>query len=149
MRHIKRLLALGMLPVSVDYRLCPEVTLEAGALADSVDAIAWARTLPPSQASRSPVDIATAENRLAVVGWSVGGHLGMTAVATCGRAGVKPPDAIVAFYAPSDYEDDCEFCSFTLFQENIEMEYILSKTDWALPTHSPSGKLAERNITNG
>lgn len=84
------------------------MSLEAGALVDAVGAIAWARG--PSLASSSSQAAQHVDpDRLAVVGWSVGGHLGMTAVAACARAGVRPPDAVVAFYAPSDFEDDCEF----------------------------------------
>ncbi|TPX12643.1 uncharacterized protein E0L32_000820 [Thyridium curvatum] len=104
MRHVKRLLALGFLPISIDYRLCPEVNLVNGALADAVDAIAWARgpLLPTLPQSGRHVD----SEKLAVVGWSVGGHLGMTAAGSCAAAGVRPPDAVVAFYAPSNFEDD-------------------------------------------
>jgi hypothetical protein len=42
-KHIKMLPKRGSLPVSFDYRLCPDTTLAEGPIADSVDALRWVR----------------------------------------------------------------------------------------------------------
>jgi acetyl esterase/lipase len=44
-------------------------------------------------------------SRVVVVGWSTGGHLAMTTAFTSIERGLSPPDAILAFYCPTDYED--------------------------------------------
>ncbi|KAJ4422348.1 Type I Iterative PKS [Gnomoniopsis sp. IMI 355080] len=98
------MLAAGFLPISVDYRLCPETTLPAGAMTDVRDALAWARNvLPQIQLSRS--DIRVDGNRVVAVGWSTGGHLALSLGFTAPAHGIRPPDATLAFYCPSDYED--------------------------------------------
>lgn len=38
------LLDAGFVPVSVDYRLCPETTLEEGPITDVRDALGWCAT---------------------------------------------------------------------------------------------------------
>lgn len=100
------LLRKGFLPVSLDYRLCPEVALSEGAMVDVCDALAWARTeLPhinlPRGATRLPID---GEN-VVVVGWSSGGQLAMSLAWTAPSRGLAPPAAALVFYAPTDYED--------------------------------------------
>ena len=40
-----------------------------------------------------------------VVGWSSGGHLAMTLGWTVPSLGIRAPDAVLAFYSPTDYED--------------------------------------------
>lgn len=96
----QKLLDAGFLPVSVDYRLCPEVPLADGPMADVRDALAWARTeLPGLRLARS--DIRVDGDRVVAVGWSTGGHLALSLAWTASR----PPEAILAFYCPTDYED--------------------------------------------
>ncbi|KAL4789762.1 hypothetical protein BDV19DRAFT_394754 [Aspergillus venezuelensis] len=96
--------SLGFLPVSIDYRLCPEMTLTDGPMRDVSDALAWARnTLPSLPLLCSNLRIDT--TRIVVVGWSTGGHLAMTTAFTSIEHGLTPPDAILAFYCPTDYED--------------------------------------------
>lgn len=41
------LLKSGFLPISVDYRLCPENTLPEGPMADVAEALAWIRNVLP------------------------------------------------------------------------------------------------------
>ncbi|KAI0531600.1 hypothetical protein GGR58DRAFT_508326 [Xylaria digitata] len=101
------LLAAGFLPVSIDYRLCPEVTITDGPMRDVCDAFYWARkTLPTMAISRR--DIRPDGDRVVAVGWSSGAHLAMSlgwTTSAQGVGGVRPPDAVLAFYGPSDYED--------------------------------------------
>jgi acetyl esterase/lipase len=45
--QVQWLLRDGFLPISVDYRLCPETNLSSGPIVDVADALVWAReTLP-------------------------------------------------------------------------------------------------------
>lgn len=95
------LLAHGVLPVSLDYRLCPEVNIADGAMTDARDAVVWARTtLPGLMADRR---IAIDPTRIVIVGWSTGGHLAMSTAWTLQSIGEPPPRAILSFYAPVDF----------------------------------------------
>ncbi|PSR79893.1 hypothetical protein BD289DRAFT_491583 [Coniella lustricola] len=98
------LLDAGFLPVSIDYRLCPETTLPEGPMTDARDALVWARTVLPKLHLRRP-DIRADGDRVVAVGWSTGGHLALSLGFTAGTAGVAPPNASLVFYCPSDYED--------------------------------------------
>ncbi|KAL4735137.1 hypothetical protein BDV11DRAFT_174131 [Aspergillus similis] len=96
--------SLGFLPVSIDYRLCPETTLIEGPMRDVSDAMAWARSTFCSLPLLCP-GLTVDPSRIVVVGWSTGGHLAMTTAFTSIERGLSPPDAILAFYCPTDYED--------------------------------------------
>ncbi|KAL2813644.1 hypothetical protein BDW59DRAFT_167452 [Aspergillus cavernicola] len=96
--------SLGFLPVSIDYRLCPETTLPEGPMRDVSDALIWARTTLPSLPLLCP-GLKVDPSRLVVVGWSTGGTLAMTTAFTSIERGLAPPNAILAFYCPTDYED--------------------------------------------
>ncbi|RYP63076.1 hypothetical protein DL770_009464 [Monosporascus sp. CRB-9-2] len=98
------LLKAGFLPVSVDYRLCPEVTLLEGPMRDVCDAFYWARKTLPTLMLNRP-DVRPDGNRVVAVGWSSGAHLAMTLGWTAQSLGIRPPDAVLAFYGPTDYED--------------------------------------------
>lgn len=100
----RMLLAAGFLPISIDYRLCPETTLPGGPMADVLDALAWARNMLPQLQLRRP-DVRADGDRVVAVGWSTGGHLALTLGFTAPALGIQPPDATLAFYCPSDYED--------------------------------------------
>ena len=98
------LLEAGFLPVSIDYRLCPETTLLEGPMHDVRTALFWARNTLPTLPLNRP-DIHPDGSRVVAVGWSTGGHLAMTLAWTAASADIAPPDAILAFYCPTDYED--------------------------------------------
>ena len=98
------LLAAGFLPVSIDYRLCPEVSLLEGPMEDSRDALKWARQVLPGLALQRP-DIKPDGDHVVSVGWSTGGHLAMTLAWTSAEVDIRPPEAILSFYSPTDYED--------------------------------------------
>lgn len=101
------LLEKGFLPVSIDHRLCPEVSLSEGPMVDVCDALAWARyELPHLKLQRSGVQIDG--DRVVVVGWSSGGQLAMSLAWTAPQRGLRPPEAILAFYCPTNYEDECK-----------------------------------------
>jgi acetyl esterase/lipase len=101
------LLAHNVLPVSIDYRLCPEISLIDGPIADTRDAYAWVQTGGLQAAVRSK-GIAVDAKRIVVIGWSTGGHLAMTTAWTSKDAGLKPPVAILSFYGPTDFESGGE-----------------------------------------
>ncbi|KAI2700986.1 transcriptional regulator family: Helix-turn-helix [Penicillium roqueforti] len=98
------LLDAGFLPISVDYRLCPEVSLSEGPMADVRDALGWVRRILPNIPLLRP-DIRPDGNQVVAIGWSTGGHLAMTLAFTAPAVGIAAPEAILAFYCPTDYED--------------------------------------------
>ncbi|KAL8883015.1 MAG: hypothetical protein Q9198_000074 [Flavoplaca austrocitrina] len=103
-QQTQTLLKTGFLPISIDYRLCPETTLVDGPMRDVCSAHEWARCILPSlQLKRT--DIRPDGDRVVAIGWSTGGHLAMTLAWTAPAAGVAAPNAILAFYCPTDYED--------------------------------------------
>lgn len=96
------LLQNNILPVSIDYRLCPEVNLIDGPMADTLDAYKWATTALPNLARAK--GIVVDPERVVLIGWSTGGHLAMTTAWTAKSAGMKLPSAILSFYGPTDFE---------------------------------------------
>ncbi|PMD39228.1 BcPKS19, polyketide synthase [Hyaloscypha variabilis F] len=100
------LLERGFIPVSIDHRLCPEVSLAEGPMVDVCDALEWARyELPYLKFQNSP-GLQIDGRRVVVIGWSSGGQLAMSLGWTAPQRGLKPPDAVLAFYSPTDYEDE-------------------------------------------
>jgi acetyl esterase/lipase len=106
-KQVKLLLEAGFLPVSIEYRFCPEINIIEGAMTDVCDALSWARNHLPTMPLDCP-GLQIDPSRVAVVGWSAGGHRAMTTAITTGLRGIQPPDAILAFYCPTDYESDCK-----------------------------------------
>jgi len=98
----QHLLANGLLPVSIDYRLCPEVSLIDGPMTDVCDAYHWTRSALPQIAARR--GLAVDPNKVVIVGWSTGGQLAMSIGWTAKMAGIPPPTAVLSFYAPVDFE---------------------------------------------
>ena len=101
------LLAHNILPVSIDYRLCPEINLIDGPITDVCDAYAWAQTDLQSVVKSKGILIDA--KRIVVIGWSTGGHLAMTTAWKSKEAGLTPPVAILSFYGPTDFESGGEF----------------------------------------
>lgn len=96
------LLQNGALPVSFDYRLCPEVNLIDGPITDIRDAYQWMQRELPSILHHHNIEVDP--TRIAVVGWSTGGHLAMTTAWTARALGIDPPRCILSFYGPIDFE---------------------------------------------
>ena len=95
------LLERGFLPVSINYRLCPETTLD-GTMEDILDNLKWIRSALPGIAQRRNLDIDP--SNIVAMGWSAGGHLAMSLGWKATQARIAPPSAVLAFYPPSDYE---------------------------------------------
>lgn len=106
-RQIQLLLDNRILPVAVDYRLCPETTILDGPLVDLSHAYAWLRnTLPSLKLTQTNTNGILDPTRAVVIGWSTGGTLAMSLAWTSIPRGIPPPDAILVFYCPTDYEDE-------------------------------------------
>ena len=99
------LLKKGFLPVSLDYRLCPEAPLMDGPMVDVCDALAWAHDRLPKIKFPNNPGLQIDGERVVVVGWSSGGQLAMSLAWTAPARRLRPPEAILAFYAPTNYED--------------------------------------------
>lgn len=108
-RQTQLLVQHGFVAVSIDYRLCPEINILDGPMTDVCDALRWARDDLPKLKLQCP-GLRVDGEKVVVVGWSTGGHLAMTLAWTALQRGVKPPEAILAFYCPTDYEAPC-LCS--------------------------------------
>ncbi|GAB1312718.1 Polyketide synthase [Madurella fahalii] len=98
----RHLLANGFLPVGIDYRLCPEVTLTDGPIADVCSAYAWTKTSLAQIAASLGFTVDAA--KVVAIGWSSGGHLAVSLGWTAREAGLEPPAAVLSFYAPYDFE---------------------------------------------
>ncbi|KAL0938143.1 beta-ketoacyl synthase [Colletotrichum truncatum] len=98
------MLGMGFLPVSLDHRLCPESRLAEGPMVDVCDALEWAQKTLPSITLRN-TNIKPDPDNIVVVGWSSGGQLALSTGWTAPERGLRPPNAILAFYCPTDYED--------------------------------------------
>lgn len=65
--------------------------------------------------------------RIAVVGWSTGGHLAMTTAWTAKALGISPPRSIISFYGPIDFESGGKISStpyeLTLFSSGCDMVF--------------------------
>lgn len=109
----------GLLPVSIDYRLCPEVSLLQGPMVDVCNALRWARHRLPNLKLACP-GLKIDGERVVVIGWSSGGHLAMTLGWTARLQNIRPPEAILGFYCPTDYEADCKkFISTSLLRIRV------------------------------
>lgn len=100
------LLEKGFLPVSLDHRLCPEVSLVDGPMVDIRDGLYWARHELPSIVAARRSGLQVDGEKVVVVGWSSGGQLAMSLAWTAPERGLRPPEAILAFYCPTNYEDE-------------------------------------------
>ncbi|KAI5917885.1 BcPKS16, polyketide synthase [Camillea tinctor] len=127
----RHLIRNGLLPVSIDYRLCPEVNINDGPMTDVCDAYRWAQEVLPEIALEFGVQVDP--RRVAVVGWSTGGQLAMSLGWTAEASGLPPPAAVLSFYAPVDFEsgelDNSNFMA-TLPEPELTLERIIE----ALPS---------------
>ncbi|KAF2258973.1 ketoacyl-synt-domain-containing protein [Lojkania enalia] len=114
------LLTNGFLPVSIDYRLCPEVSVHAS-ISDVASALQWARNILPTLDLEIP-NLHISSEKVAVIGWSTGGTLALQLGYAAERQGVRPPDATLAFYCPSNFED--AFWTQPNFPENTNEDTL-------------------------
>ena len=99
------LLENGILPVSVDYRLCPETTILEGPMSDVSTAYAWVLNTLPSLLEKNSSKVNLVPGKALVIGWSTGGTLAMSLAWTSVPKGLPAPLGVLAFYCPTDYED--------------------------------------------
>lgn len=77
--HIQQLIDFGFVVVSVNYRLCPTISLFDGPVTDALDAYAWARTTLLARL-REDHDIKVDGDRIVALGHSCGGTLALLLV---------------------------------------------------------------------
>ncbi|KAL9031279.1 MAG: hypothetical protein Q9196_000686 [Gyalolechia fulgens] len=104
-KQIRLLHAAGFLPISVDYRFVPELNIIDGPMNDVCEALGWARFQLPELVPNLAPGLQANGEKVVAVGWSTGGHLAMTLAFTAQQRRLRAPDAILAFYCPTDYED--------------------------------------------
>ena len=125
--QLQHLLISGLLPISIDHRLCPELSLTSGPMTDLCHALNWARNILP-RLPLSRHDIAADGTKVVAVGWSTGGMLAMSLGWTAPARGLDPPDAILVFYCPTDYESEwwqTPHFPWRTSQEDAQREYDL------------------------
>ncbi|KAL2801598.1 Alpha/Beta hydrolase protein [Aspergillus granulosus] len=98
--QFEELVALGFVVVSVNYRLCPTISLADGPLADCNDCYAWCQSGLPSLLD-SDVGITADPGRMVSLGHSAGGHLALMMALN-----PNPPVAILDFYGAKYLSDD-------------------------------------------
>jgi acetyl esterase/lipase len=120
----RHLLAHGFLPVSLDFRLCPEVNLIEGPIADIRDGYKWARETMPQELSKLGVSVDV--EKIVAIGWSTGGHLALSLAWSTLQAGLPPPTAILSFYAPVNFDSAEIFrdCGTTLSRPSNSVQEI-------------------------
>ena len=114
LKQIKHLIEGGFLPVSFDYRFCPELNILDGPMNDVCEALRWARFQLPFLTEKITSGLQVDGEKVVAVGWSTGGHLAMTLAFTAPQRDLRAPEAILALYCPTDYEDDCKRFSLLL-----------------------------------
>jgi acetyl esterase/lipase len=149
--QLRILLDKGFLPISIDYRLCPEVGLELGAMSDVLTALQWVRHSLPFKAL-SHGWIRPNGSHVVAVGWSTGGMLAMSLGWTAAVRGVKPPDAVLAFYSPTNYAD--KWWRRPIFPNGTErlastMEYSVADGLFEKPLTAYNPKALTTQITGG
>lgn len=137
--QVEILIDMGFLPVSIDYRLCPEVSLFEGPMEDACEALAWAQNELPHLHLERP-DIRPDGTNVVAVGWSSGGHLAMTLAWMAPARGLRAPKAILSFYCATDYTDPFWTKPNFPYQSNV------STVD--VPTQSPLLGMTDTPITS-
>ena len=105
MKHIRTLIERGFLPISIDYRLCPETNLFEGPMTDCCDALKWSMEDLPSLPLSGPT-VRPDPTKVVSLGWSSGGQLAMSLGYAAPARGIKAPNVVFALYPPSDMESD-------------------------------------------
>ncbi|KAK4172022.1 hypothetical protein QBC36DRAFT_197978, partial [Triangularia setosa] len=142
--QVKFLLANGVLPVSIDYRLCPQINVLDGAVADVRDACVWIQAeLPNIMKARG---IEADGGRYVVVGWSSGGTLAMSTAWS-----LKPllgnddqlvgPRGILGFYCPVDYAGE----PVTMGSGYAPRSMLLKTIRERLPRHDVTSHAPQKN----
>jgi acetyl esterase/lipase/acyl carrier protein len=146
----KLLVDRGFIAVSIDYRLCPETTLTEGPMEDVADALQWARTVLPEMKLKQGSDAIRADGSMvAAIGWSTGGFLALSLGWTSLSRNIEPPNAILAFYSPCDYED--EFWARPNIPHGTEESHsrLSQRVDWDIRDGLYDAPITSYNVTGG
>lgn len=77
--YVEKLLSLGFVVVSANYRLCPTITVFEGPVTDALDAYGWAQSALPGLLHKD-AGVRVDGSRLVVLGHSAGGLLALLTV---------------------------------------------------------------------
>ncbi|KAH7376899.1 Alpha/Beta hydrolase protein [Plectosphaerella cucumerina] len=99
-RQATKLLDLGFVVVSADYRLCPTVTVYDGPVTDALDAYQWSQTKVP-ELLLNDAGIEVDGSRVVTFGQSCGATLALLMAAS-----PMPPRAILDLYGMKYLEDE-------------------------------------------
>ncbi|KAH6661747.1 Alpha/Beta hydrolase protein [Halenospora varia] len=97
--QIEKLLELGFVVVSANYRLCPTISLYDGPVTDSLDAFKWAQTELPSLLKKD-AKVEVDGTRAVALGHSCGGALALLTASL-----PNPPLAILDMYGMKYLKD--------------------------------------------
>ncbi|KAK7725537.1 hypothetical protein SLS63_008141 [Diaporthe eres] len=97
--HIEKLLGLGFVVVSANYRLCPTISVFEGPATDAFDAYGWAQSILPGLLHKD-AGVRVDGAKIVVLGHSAGGLL---ALLTAGSP--RPPRAILDFFGMKYLQD--------------------------------------------
>ncbi|CEL11393.1 hypothetical protein ASPCAL14495 [Aspergillus calidoustus] len=98
--QLEELVALGFVVVSVNYRLCPTISLADGPLADCNDCYTWCKSNLPGLLERE-LGFAADPGRIVALGHSAGGYLALMMAQN-----TQSPVAILDFYGAKYLSDD-------------------------------------------
>lgn len=83
--HVDKLLGLGFVVVSANYRLCPTISVFDGPVMDALDAYGWAHGALPGLLLRD-VGVRVDGSKIVVLGHSAGGLLALLTVCSGEKA---------------------------------------------------------------
>ncbi|GKT83242.1 polyketide synthase [Colletotrichum tofieldiae] len=127
----------GFLPVNMNYRLCPEVSLVDGPMADVLDVYRWVIDELPAFASKRGLSIDS--KSVVAVGWSSGGHLAMALEWMSRAAGLPALKAVLSFYPPVAWASGGMDANL-----NVVSSESATNSNAAIHPQSPRNNLSEK-----
>jgi len=92
--YVQRLLGLGFVVVSANYRLCPTISVFDGPVTDALDAYSWTGSVLPALLHED-VGVRVDGSKIVVLGHSAGGLLALLTVCPGrGAYGREPPNHV-------------------------------------------------------
>lgn len=82
--HVDKLLGLGFVVVSANYRLCPTISVFEGPVTDALDAYSWAQGALPGRLHKD-AGVRVDGSKTVVLGHSAGGLLALLTVRSRGK----------------------------------------------------------------
>ncbi|RPB22362.1 hypothetical protein L211DRAFT_839714, partial [Terfezia boudieri ATCC MYA-4762] len=129
----------GFIVVSIDYSLCPQVSLREGPIKDTEDIYRWCREVLPRLLAREEDRVEVDRKRMEVLGYSAGGLL---AISTAFLP--NPPSMIIDFYGSKDLHNPWWTLPNTnkpvpgFPSEFINQVFSISTIPTSFPTLSPT-----------